>query len=62
MAKGCGILKKTIKSYQKADLPVLDEWLIRPLTGQESCDLLEIVEARCQKGSMVFCTQYKPAD
>ena len=62
VAKGGGILKRTIKSYQKADLLVLDVWLIRPLTGQESYDLLEIEEARCQKGSMVFCTQYEPAD
>ena len=62
VAKGCGTLKKTIKSYQKADLLILDGWLIRPLSGQESYDLLEIVEARCQKGSMVFCTQYEPAD
>jgi len=62
VAKGCGELKKTIKSYQKADLLILDEWLIRVLTAQESYDLLEITEARCQKGSIIFCTQYEPDD
>ena len=41
-----------------ADLLILDEWLIRPLSPQESYDMLEIVEARCQK-SMIFCTQYQ---
>lgn len=60
VAKGCGTLKKTIKSYQKVDLLILDEWLIRTLTPQESYDLLEIAEARCEKGSMIFCTQYDP--
>lgn len=60
VAKGCGTLKKAIKSYQKVDLLILDEWLIRTLTPQESYDLLEIVESRCEKGSMIFCTQYDP--
>ena len=36
----------------------LDEWLIRPLSPQESYDMLEIVEARCHK-STIFCTQYE---
>lgn len=60
VAKGCGTLKKTIKSYQKVDLLILDEWLIRTLTPQESYDLLEIAESRCEKGSMIFYTQYDP--
>ena len=59
VAKGCGIFKKTIKNYQKVDLLILDEWLIRTLAPQEAYDLLEIVEARCDKGSIIFCTQYE---
>lgn len=59
VAKGCGIFKKTIKSYQKVDLLILDEWLIRNLSQQEAYDLLEIVEARCTKGSIIFCAQYE---
>lgn len=62
VAKGCGDLKKTIKSYQKVDLLILDEWLIRTLTSQESYDLLEIVEARSTSGSTIFCTQYEPEE
>lgn len=62
VAKGCGDLKKTIKSYQKVDLLILDEWLIRTLTSQESYDILEIVEARCTSGSTIFCTQYEPEE
>jgi len=60
VAKGTGTFKKTIEAYRKVDLLILDEWLIRHLTQQESYNILEIVEARANspKGSMVFCTQY----
>lgn len=43
------------------DLLILDEWLIRCLTPQESYDLLEIVESRCSHGATIFCTQYETA-
>ena len=62
VAKGCGTFKKLLTAYKKVDLLILDEWLIRPLTQQESYDLLEIVEARCTDGSIIFCTQYEPDD
>ena len=58
IARSGGTLKKVLESYKKKDLLILDEWLIRPLSPQESYDMLEIVEARCQK-SMIFCTQYQ---
>lgn len=60
VAQATGTLRKTMKSYQKVDLLILDEWLIRCLTPQETYNLLEIVEARVNgsKGSMIFCTQY----
>lgn len=60
VAKGTGTFKKVIKSYQKVDLLILDEWLIHPLEQQESYHLLEIIEARVntKKTAMVFCTQY----
>ena len=62
LAQAAGELKKAIKSYQKYDLLILHEWLIRCLTPQESYNLLELVEARCSKGAMIFCTQYEPGD
>lgn len=62
VAKGCGDLKKTIRSYQKVDLLILDEWLIRNLTIEESYIVLEIIEARCSSGSIIFCTQYEPSE
>ena len=64
VAKGTGCFRKTVDSYRKADLLILDEWLIRPLEKQEMYNLLEIVEARINspKSSMVFCTQYETDD
>ena len=64
VAKGTGEFRKTIRSYLKLDLLILDEWLIRPLEPQESYNLLEIVEARINspKGSMIFCSQYAADD
>jgi DNA replication protein DnaC len=59
VAKGCGTFKKVMKTYQKIDLLILDEWLIRTLALQEAYDLLEIVESRCEKNSIIFCTQYE---
>ena len=58
LARAAGELKNTVKIYRKADLLILDEWLIRRLTPQESYDLLELVEARCDHGATIFCTQY----
>ena len=57
VAKANGEFAKVVKAYKKVDLLILDEWLIRCLTPNESYDLLEIVEARIER-SMIFCTQY----
>lgn len=62
VAKGCGNLKKTLEFYRTVDLLIMDEWLIRPLTAQESYDLLEIIEVRSKGGSIIFCTQYDTDD
>lgn len=58
LARTGGTFKTAVHSYKKTDLLILDEWLIRCLTPQESYDLLEIVESRCNDGSIIFCTQY----
>ena len=59
IARSNGSLKKLMKAYKKVELLILDEWLIRPLTSQESYDLLEIAESRSSR-STIFCTQYQP--
>lgn len=50
--------RKAARAYAKTDLLILDEWLMRPLTLQQSYDLFEIIEARTKHGSTIFCTQY----
>ena len=61
VARSLGTFKKAVKSFKKVDLLILDEWLIRTLAPQEAYDLLEIIESRCEDGSMIFCTQYEHA-
>lgn len=62
LAQASGEFIKTLKAYQKVELLILDEWLIRCLTPQESYNLLEIVESRSTRGSTIFCTQYDTSE
>jgi DNA replication protein len=48
-----------MNQYKNVKLLILDEWLT-PLKGNEARDLLEIVEARYQNGSTIFCSQFAP--
>ena len=52
-------LKKTIKAYEKVDLLILDEWLIRCLAPEETYAVLELIEARTRHGATIFCTQFE---
>ena len=60
LAKSDGAFRKVMNAYCKAELLIIDEWLIRKLTAQERYDLLETVEKRINspKGSMILCSQY----
>lgn len=60
VARGEGIFKKVMKQYKTVNLLILDEWLLVPLKGAEARDLLEIIEARHQTGSTIFCSQFSP--
>lgn len=60
IARGEGSFQKTIRQYKQVKLLILDEWLLTPLREQEARDLLEIVEARYQSASTIFCSQFKP--
>ncbi|MDP3113695.1 MAG: IS21-like element helper ATPase IstB [Candidatus Cloacimonadaceae bacterium] len=60
IARGEGTFKKVIRQYKNIRLLILDEWLLTPLRDQEARDLLEIVEARCQCASTIFCSQFRP--
>ena len=58
-AKANNEFKKVVKAYQKVDLLILDEWLIRCLNPEESYNLFEIIEARTKHGATIFCTQFE---
>lgn len=58
-AKANNEFKKVVKACQKVDLLILDEWLIRCLTPEESYNLFEIIEARTKHGATIFCTQFE---
>ncbi|KJR46367.1 Mobile element protein [Desulfosporosinus sp. I2] len=60
VARGEGTYKKLIKIFQKVDLLILDEWLLKPLTTDQAMDLFEIIEARTRQGAMIFNTQFDP--
>lgn len=48
-----------MKAYEKVDLLILDEWLIRCLVPEETCAMLELIEARTRHGATIFCTQFE---
>lgn len=62
IAHGEGTFEKLIKTYQKVGLLILDEFLLTPLSSDQARELLEIIESRSVKGSVIFCTQFEPGD
>ena len=58
LARADGTYRNVIKQYTQAKLLILDEWLLFPLKETESRDLLEIIEARINQGSTIFCSQF----
>ncbi|KPU45387.1 transposase/IS protein [Oxobacter pfennigii] len=45
VAHGEGTFEKVIKTYQRIDLLILDEFLLTPLASDQARELLEIIEA-----------------
>lgn len=58
VARGEGTYQKAMKSYKKVNLLIIDEWLLTSLRENEARDVLEIVEARHQVASTIFCSQF----
>ena len=48
-----------MKAYEKVDLLILDEWLIRCLVPEETHAMLELIEIRTRHGATIFCTQFE---
>lgn len=57
MARGDGSYTTVLQRIARADVLVLDDFLIAPLKEQERRDLLEVLEDRYDRGSTVITTQ-----
>lgn len=55
-----GSYRKFITKYRKFDLLIIDEWLLTNLSQEDSLHILEILEARLNKVSTIFCSQFAP--
>lgn len=55
-----GSFRKIMNRYKKVNLLILDEWLLTPLTLEQSTYVLELVECRLQVASTIFCSQFSP--
>ncbi len=58
IARGDGTYRELMRKYRKYKLLILDEWLLYPLKESEARDLLELIEARSQVASTIFCSQF----
>lgn len=59
ISHGDGMLKKVIKAYQRMDLSILNKFLLTPVSSEQTRELLEIIETRSVKGSVIFCIQFE---
>lgn len=55
-----GSFRKILNRYKKVDLLILDEWLLTSLSLEQATFLLELIEARLQTSSTIFCSQFSP--
>ena len=58
LARSDGTYRDVMKKYKKPRVLILGEWLLYPLKETEARDLLEIIEARNQTASTIFCSQF----
>lgn len=52
-----GSYPKLLKQLSKVSLLILDDWMLEPLEAKERHSLLEIIEDRYERGSLILTTQ-----
>jgi len=57
LARHDGRYKKIMRLLAKAELLILDDFGIAPMSAEQLRDLLEIIDERCQKGSILITSQ-----
>lgn len=60
IARANGTYTKLLAVYAKFDLLLLDDWGLSPLTGDESRNILEIIEDRYDLKSSIITSQLPP--
>lgn len=58
IARATNDYPRVLRSYTKIQLLILDEWLLYPLSEEDSRDVLEIVEYRYHNAATIFCSQF----
>jgi DNA replication protein DnaC len=56
-ARGEGRLARLMTSLERTNLIIVDDWGPEPLTAEQARDLLEIVDDRYDKGSLLITSQ-----
>lgn len=51
-----------IRSYHKANLLNIDDFLLTPMTNEQANNLFEVIEPRAESSHIIFCTQFEPDD
>ena len=57
LAQAEGYFTKVIRQYKLVRVLIIDEWLLGSLRGEDARNLLDIIDARHNKASTIFCTQ-----
>jgi DNA replication protein DnaC len=59
MARAEGVQRKFLRQLAKFPLLILDEWLLFPLTENESRDIFDLMEYRKDFGAVIICSQFE---
>ena len=62
LARHDGRYQKVMRSLAKAELLILDDWGIAPMSSEQLRDLLEIIDERYQKASTLITSQLPVAN
>ncbi len=60
--KGLEAFQKARKAFEKITLLIIDEWLLFPITVDESKVLADLIDRRNRKSSTIIVSQFEPAE
>jgi len=59
-AKGTGVYLNYLQKLQKIKVLIIDDFAMQPITRDQLCELMELIEERDQLGPIIITTQYPP--